>query len=125
MTNEEFEYARDSTGHTFEVANWNCAQALPWYMLDGNAVVLHPGGGYDQLPLTLASAFTAGGGTTFMSTPVASVESVTTGPQGATTFELTAADGSTLHGERRRPCDAPPVARAPDCPILAEPRSRS
>jgi monoamine oxidase len=95
MTNEEFEYARDSTGHTFEVANWNCAQALPWYMLDGNASYYTLEGGYDQLPLTLASAFTAAGGTTFMSTQVASVESVTTGPQGATTFEVTAADGSS------------------------------
>ncbi len=95
MTNEEFEYARDATGHTFEVANWNCAQALPWYMLDGNASYYTLEGGYDQLPLTLASAFTDAGGVTFMSTQVASVESVTTGPQGATTFEVTAADGSS------------------------------
>ncbi len=95
MTNEEFEYARDATGHTFEVANWNCAQALPWYMLDGNASYFTLAGGYDRLPLALASAFTAAGGTTFMSTPVTSVESVTIGPQGATTFEVTAADGSS------------------------------
>ena len=86
---------RDATGHTFEVANWNCAQALPWYMLDGNASYFTLAGGYDQLPLVLASAFAQAGGTTFMSTPVTSVESEITGPQGATTFALTAADGSS------------------------------
>lgn len=95
MTNEEFEYGRDATGHTFEVANWNCAQALPWYMLDGNASYYTLAGGYDQIPLALASAFAQAGGTTFMSTPVTSVESEITGPQGATTFALTAADGSS------------------------------
>ena len=124
MTNEEFEYARDSTGHTFEVANWNCAQALPWYMLDGNASYYTLADGYDQLPLSLASAFTDGGGTTFMSTQVATVESVTTGPQGSTTFELAAADGST--------CTAAAVVLAMprralellDSPILAEPSVR-
>jgi monoamine oxidase len=92
MTNEEFEYARDSTGHTFEVANWNCAQALPWFMVDGQASEYSTlEGGYAQLPITLASTFGRNGGTTFMSTQVVAVEP---GGQGAP-FAVTAADGSS------------------------------
>jgi monoamine oxidase len=117
MTNEEFEYARDSTGHTFEVANWNCAQALPWYMLDGNASYFTLAGGYDQLPLALAAAFRDGGGTTFMSTPVVSVQPAS-GGQG---FELVGALGDT--------CSATAVVLAlprralelVDCSVLADP----
>jgi hypothetical protein len=95
MTNEELSYARDSTGHFFEVANWNCAQALPWYMLDGNATYSTLTDGYDQLPITLAATFADAGGQQFMSTPVAAVQQVTIGPQGATTMEVTAAGGDT------------------------------
>ena len=117
MTNEEFEYARDATGHTFEVANWNCAQALPWYMLDGNASYFTLTGGYDRLPLTLASTFTAAGGTTFMSTQVVSVQPVS-GGQG---FELVGALGDT--------CSATAVVLALprraleliDCSVLSDP----
>jgi monoamine oxidase len=117
MTNEEFEYARDSTGHTFEVANWNCAQALPWFMVDGQASVYSTlEGGYDQLPITLASTFGTAGGATFMSTQVVSVEP---GGQGGAAFEVVAADGST--------CTANAVVLAMPrralellaCPILA------
>ncbi len=95
MTNEELSYGRDATGHFFQVANWNCAQALPWYMLDGNATYLTLTDGYDQLPLTLAKTFAEAGGQTIMSTPVASVQQVTSGPQGASTMEVTAASGQT------------------------------
>jgi hypothetical protein len=95
MTNEELCYARDATGHFFEVSNWNCAQALPWYMLDGNGTYYTLTDGYDQLPLALASAFGKGGGQTFMSTQVQSVEQITTGPQGATAMQVTTADGQT------------------------------
>lgn len=93
MTNEELSYARDSYGHSFEVANWNCAQALPWFMLDGKATYSTLTDGYDQLPLTLAQKFAEAGGQTFLSTPVTSVQQATSGPQGTTTMEVTAVGG--------------------------------
>lgn len=120
MSNEEFEYARDATGHTFQVANWNCAQALPWYMLDGNASYFTLTDGYDRLPLTLASTFTAAGGTTFMSTRVVSVEP----GSGGQAFELVGALGDT--------CSATAVVLAlprralelVECSVLSEPSVR-
>ena len=95
MSNEALSYARDASGHFFEVANWNCAQALPWYMLDGNATYHTLTDGYDLLPKTMATQFTSAGGDLFMSTGVASVQQVTTGPQGQTTMEITTAEGQT------------------------------
>jgi monoamine oxidase len=90
MTNEELSYARDAYGHFFEVANWNCAQALPWFMLDGNANYFTLTDGYDQLPLTLAQSFAGAGGQTFMSTPVLSVQHGTSG------MEVVAEGGQTF-----------------------------
>jgi monoamine oxidase len=95
MSNEALSYARDAMGHFFEVANWNCAQALPWYMLDGTATYSTLTEGYDLLPKTMADEFTSAGGDLFMSTTVASVQQYTTGPQGQTTMEITTADGRT------------------------------
>jgi lysine 2-monooxygenase len=96
MTNEAFSFARDATGHFFQVANWNCADALPWYMLDGAATYSTLTDGYDQLPLTLAKAFAGAGGQLFMSTPIAEVQQLTTGPQGQTTMVVTTAGGATF-----------------------------
>jgi monoamine oxidase len=96
MTNEELSYARDAYGHFFEVANWNCAQALPWFMLDGNATYSTLTDGYDQLPLTLAQSFAGAGGQTFMSTPVLGVEQVTSGPQGSSAMEVVVQGGQTF-----------------------------
>ncbi|MGH3128475.1 MAG: flavin monoamine oxidase family protein [Gaiellaceae bacterium] len=90
MTNEELSYARDAYGHFFEVANWNCAQALPWFMLDGNATYSTLTDGYDRLPLTLAQKFAEAGGQTFMSTPVLSVQ------QGSSGMEVVAEGGQTF-----------------------------
>jgi len=95
MSNEALSYARDAYGHFFEVANWNCAEALPWFMLDGHATYTTLTDGYDQLPITLAKSFKAAGGEILMSTRVASVQQVTTGPQGQSTLEITTGDGQT------------------------------
>lgn len=95
MSNEALSYARDAYGHFFEVANWNCAEALPWFMLDGTATYSTLADGYDQLPLTLAKSFSGAGGDVLMSTSVASVQQVTTGPQGQTTMEITTSGGDS------------------------------
>lgn len=95
MSNEELSFARDSAGHFFQVANWNCAQALPWYMLDGYADYFTLVGGYDQLPKTMASQFASAGGDLLMSTGVASVQQTSSGPQGQVTMEVTTADGQS------------------------------
>jgi monoamine oxidase len=96
MSNEALSYARDAFGHFFEVANWNCAEALPWFMGDGAASYSTLTDGYEQLPLTLAQAFAQAGGQTLMSTQVSSVQQMTVGPQGQTTMVVTTAAGDTM-----------------------------
>jgi lysine 2-monooxygenase len=96
MSNEAFAYAHDGMGHFFQVANWNCAEALPWFLGDGTATYRTLTDGYEQLPLTLGEAFTQAGGQTFMSTPVATVQQQTTGPQGATTMVVSTEGGPTV-----------------------------
>jgi monoamine oxidase len=65
---------RDAMGHFFQVANWNCAEALPWFLGDGTAAYRTLVAGYEQLPLTLATAFREAGGQVFMQQPVAKIE---------------------------------------------------
>lgn len=62
MSSEAFAFAHDATGHFFEVSNWNCAQALPWLLGDGNASYRTLTDGYDQLPVTCAKRFIDAGG---------------------------------------------------------------
>ncbi len=62
MSSEAFAFAHDATGHFFEVSNWNCAQALPWLLGDGNASYRTLTDGYDQLPITCATQFIDAGG---------------------------------------------------------------
>ncbi len=62
MSSEAFAFAHDATGHFFEVSNWNCAQALPWLLGDGNASYRTLTDGYDQLPITCATRFVDAGG---------------------------------------------------------------
>jgi monoamine oxidase len=99
MTNEQLSYARDATGHFFEVANWNCAQALPWYALDGNASYSTLTDGYDILPKTMAADFAKAGGNMFMNTGVLSVEKRIIGPQGQSTIEVVLSDGQTCSAD--------------------------
>jgi monoamine oxidase len=96
MSNEAFSYTRDAFGHFFEVANWNCREAVPWFMGDGTATYNTLTDGYDQIPLSLAQAFATAGGQTFTSTAVASVQQQTTGPQGQTTMVVTTGNGQTV-----------------------------
>jgi monoamine oxidase len=73
MSNEAFAYAHDGIGHFFQVSNWNCAEALPWFLGDGTAAYRTLVDGYEQLPLTLAQAFRDAGGNVYMETRVATV----------------------------------------------------
>lgn len=91
MSNEALEFARDAYGHFFEVANWNCREALPWFMGDGASKYSTIVDGYDAIPKAVQAAFAAGGGDTFMSTQVASVQPA---PGGAG-FVVTDALGET------------------------------
>jgi len=96
MSHEAFAYACDGIGHFFQVANWNCAEALPWFLGDGTAGYQTLANGYDELPLTVFNAFTSAGGKISMSTEVVAVHQVTTGPQGETTMEVRLADGTVV-----------------------------
>lgn len=76
MSNEAFTYVHDMFGHFFEVANWNCAEALPWFLGDGTPPYRTLSEGYDLLPKTLASTFRGAGGKLVMGAPVVSVTSI-------------------------------------------------
>ncbi len=73
MSNEAFCYVHDMFGHFFEVANWNCAEALPWFLGDGQPPYYTLVGGYDQLPKQMAAAFQKAGGELRLQTPVTQV----------------------------------------------------
>ncbi|MCA3216426.1 MAG: FAD-dependent oxidoreductase, partial [Burkholderiales bacterium] len=79
LSNEAFSLVHDSSGHYFEVANWNCAEALPWLFLEGSPYYTLDAG-YDTLPQTLAEAYTAAGGKLALD---ATVRSVMAGPADA------------------------------------------
>lgn len=93
MSNEAFSYLHDMFGHFFEVANWNCAEALPWFLGDGTTTYRTLTAGYDTLPKTLAAAFTAAGGTLRLNAPVASV---TRPPAPATGLLVNLASGRSV-----------------------------
>lgn len=73
MSNEAFNYVQDLFGHFFEIANWNCAEALPWFLQDGTASYRTLVEGYDQLPKRLVAEFEAAGGQSLSSSPVTSI----------------------------------------------------
>lgn len=93
MSNEAFSYLHDMFGHFFEVANWNCAEALPWFLGDGSPPYRTLTAGYDQLPKTLAAAFTAAGGTLMLDTPATAV---TQPPAPASGLLVQLASGQTV-----------------------------
>ncbi|MGH1501930.1 MAG: flavin monoamine oxidase family protein [Acidimicrobiales bacterium] len=75
LTNEGLAWAEASTGHHFQVGNWNCAAAIPWYLGDGNAAYHMVADGYDTIPISLAnSVASVPGGALRMQTPVSSVQ---------------------------------------------------
>ena len=82
ISNEAFTYVHDMFGHFFEVANWNCAEALPWFVGDANSTYQTLATGYDTLPKTLAAKFGAAGGQLKLDTPVVSVTQAPTPPGG-------------------------------------------
>lgn len=93
MSNEALSYVHDMFGHFFEIANWNCAEALPWFLGDGTTTYRTLSAGYDQLPKTLVDAFTAAGGQLMLDTPVVSV---TAPPAPATGLLVNLASGSSV-----------------------------
>lgn len=93
MSNEAFTYVHDMFGHFFEVANWNCAEALPWFLGDGSPPYRTLTAGYDQLPKTLADAFVTAGGQLMLDSPV---ESVTRPPSPASGLLVNLASGQSV-----------------------------
>jgi monoamine oxidase len=126
MSNEAFAYAHEGMGHFFQVANWSCAEALPWFLGDGTAQYRTLTNGYEELPLTLAKAYDAANGERLMSTRVAGVEQVTTGPQGQTAMvvHLDSGDsvtaGAVVLALPRRALEL----IAPGTPVLAAPATQ-
>lgn len=78
LSNEAFGFVHDADGHYFQVANWNCAEAVPWYFLEGPPYYTLDTG-YDTLPKTLAAAFAKAGGRLALNAPVGSVTAPTAG----------------------------------------------
>ncbi len=121
MSEEAFAYAQQGMGHFFQVANWNCAEAIPWFFGDGTAAYRTLTRGYDQLPISLANGFVQAGGELRMSTSMTGAEWLGSG------FLVGTADGQTL-ATRRLILAMPRRALelvAPLTPVLDQPHVRS
>lgn len=86
MSHEAFDYATQGMGHFFQLSNWNCAEAIPWFMGDGAAKYQTLSDGYDTLPKTLVDDYLANGGGLV---PGAAVTSVTQESSGVMRLEST------------------------------------
>ncbi|MFT4624995.1 MAG: monoamine oxidase [Myxococcota bacterium] len=65
MSSEAYAFAKDAGGYDTTLANWNAADAIPWYLSDFGTDAKYYGltDGYETLPWDIAEAFTAAGGT--------------------------------------------------------------
>lgn len=65
MSSEAFKFVLEAGGYDTTVTNWNAAEALPWYLADFGPEVVYRtlDDGMEALPLAVAAAFEAAGGT--------------------------------------------------------------
>lgn len=61
LDSEEFLYLHDALGYESIFANWNAAEALPWFLADFGVNYLTLATGLDSVPLALARAVRTGG----------------------------------------------------------------
>lgn len=91
MSPEAYALAVDAGGYLSTLSSWNAADAIPWYLSDfGVDAEYHAfTGGFQQVPLEVASAFEAAGGTIELGTKLVRFDACEGG------YALTFADGTT------------------------------
>ncbi|SFD99319.1 Monoamine oxidase [Chitinophaga sp. CF118] len=64
ISSEAYQFSMDAGGYDSTLVNWNAADAIPWYLSDFGISPEYKGftNGFQQVPITLANLFEAGGG---------------------------------------------------------------
>jgi monoamine oxidase len=72
ISGEAYQYGVDAGGYDTTLSNWNCADAIPWFLSDFGVDPVYKGfkKGFQQVPLALAQLFEGLGGTIKKSTPL-------------------------------------------------------
>jgi monoamine oxidase len=72
ISGEAYQFGVDAGGYDSTLSNWNCADAIPWYLADFGVDPKYKGfkQGFQQVPLALAQLFQAGGGDIRLDTPL-------------------------------------------------------
>lgn len=119
ISGEAYQYGVDSGGYDSTLSNWNCADAIPWFLSDFGVDPVYKGfkKGFQQVPLALASLFRGLGGAIRLETPLAGFEA---GPTGGYTLHFSGQDvhaGSLILAMPRRSLDllkpsSPPLQQA-------------
>ena len=72
ISGEAYQLGVDAGGYNSTMANWNAADAIPWYLSDFGVSAKYKAfsNGFQQVPLSLAKLFVAAGGEVRLNTPV-------------------------------------------------------
>jgi monoamine oxidase len=91
LTSEGFLFAHDGLGYESVLANWNAAEAIPWYLVDFDVKYLTLDTGMQSLPAALAAAVNKNQPYALeLGTLVKGIQSI--GKDGAPLFEMTLED---------------------------------
>ncbi|KAA2243528.1 FAD-dependent oxidoreductase [Chitinophaga agrisoli] len=93
ISSEAYQFSMDAGGYDSTLVNWNAADAIPWYLSDFGINPKYKGfkNGFQQVPITLADLFKAGGGDIRLNRQLAKFK-FEGGP-----FELTFSDGEVIN----------------------------
>lgn len=78
ISGEAYQFGMDAGGYDSTLANWNAADAIPWFLTDFGIVPEYKGfkNGFQQVPKTLAAFFEKEGGEIRLNSKLDSFESV-------------------------------------------------
>ncbi len=90
ISGEAYQYGIDAGGYDSTLSNWNCADAIPWYLSDFGVDPVYKGfkKGFQQVPLSLAELFRKAGGDIRLNTQLDGFNRTESG------FELRFKDGT-------------------------------
>ena len=94
ISGEAYQFGVDAGGYDSTLSNWNCADAIPWYLSDFGVDPKYKGfkKGFQQVPLSLAELFRQCGGDVRLDTPLAGFDRVDGG------YELRFKDRTVVAG---------------------------
>jgi monoamine oxidase len=81
VSGEAYQFGVDAGGYNSTLSNWNCADAIPWYLADFGVAPKYKGfkKGFQQVPLSIAQLFQRSGGDLRMDSPLVGFDRVDDG----------------------------------------------